>query len=290
MRFNSVDELNKNYRSNIIESEGNKSVILNIFDNKLNNIDIDLFLENDTVLFSIGLYYSKVKYDNISAKIFYLLADKYGNKDAAFFLGKIYGYDYVSDINYELAKKYYLMAIEKGNIEVYHYLGLLCKNAKKYELANKYYLMGIEKGNIMAYNNLAIMYVNIFKHYDLAKVYYLMGIEKGNINSMNNLGSYYETVEKNMALAKKYYLMAILKGNNKYSNKFNDFEMKIYLNKDDRDTRIYKNKLKRLSIKMDCSVCLEEKICIPLECTHYLCGECYMQINKTKCPECRMDL
>jgi TPR repeat protein len=50
---------------------------------------------------------------------------------------------------------------------------------KKYEKAKKYYLMAIEKGNSNSMNSLAIYYHEIEKNYDEAKKYYLMAIEKG---------------------------------------------------------------------------------------------------------------
>jgi TPR repeat protein len=45
---------------------------------------------------------------------------------------------------------------------------------KNYELAKKYYLMAIDKGNTSAIFNLIVYYINVEKNYDLAKKYYLM--------------------------------------------------------------------------------------------------------------------
>ena len=50
-----------------------------------------------------------------------------------------------------------------------------------YKLMKKYYLMAIDKGNLEAMNNLGIYYATIEKNYDLMKKYYLMAIEKGNL-------------------------------------------------------------------------------------------------------------
>jgi hypothetical protein len=80
-----------------------------------------------------------------------------------------------------------------------------------YDLAKKYYLMAIEKGNSQAMNNLGCYYTYTEKNYDLAKKYFLMAIDKGYTDAMNNLGYYYEEIEKNWSLAKKYYLMGIKK-------------------------------------------------------------------------------
>ena len=67
------------------------------------------------------------------------------------------------------------------NGDEYKFLGLYYENIKKdYEKAEKYYLMAIEKGNVDAMNNLGIYYYNIKKDYEKAEKYYLMAIEKGN--------------------------------------------------------------------------------------------------------------
>ena len=47
------------------------------------------------------------------------------------------------------------------------------------KLMKKYYLMAIEKGNSDAMNNLGYYYNNIHYNYDLMKKYYLMAVEKG---------------------------------------------------------------------------------------------------------------
>ena len=56
--------------------------------------------------------------------------------------------------NYGEAKKYYLMAIDKGNSDAMVNLGYLYKKEKNYEETKKYYLMAIDKGNSDAISNL----------------------------------------------------------------------------------------------------------------------------------------
>jgi TPR repeat protein len=83
-----------------------------------------------------------------------------------------------------------------------------------YSLAKKYYLISIDKGNIQAMCSLGLYYRFIERNWDLMKKYYLMAIDKGNTEAMNNLGLYYQDIEKNYDLMKQYYLMAIDKGSN----------------------------------------------------------------------------
>lgn len=56
--------------------------------------------------------------------------------------------------------------------------GIYCKqNKKNYDLAEKYYKLAIDKKNITALTNLGILYTEI-KKYDLAKKYFKKGIKK----------------------------------------------------------------------------------------------------------------
>ena len=70
-------------------------------------------------------------------------------------------------INYELAEKYYIMAIDNDNINAMNNLAYMYKKQQKYDLAEKYYIMAIENNNINAIYNLAFMYTDQHK-YDLA--------------------------------------------------------------------------------------------------------------------------
>jgi hypothetical protein len=58
----------------------------------------------------------------------------------------------------------------------------------------KYYLMAIEKGNTNAMNNLGNHYKK-FGDYDNMKKYYLMAIKKGNNYTQNQLNEYYKEIK-----------------------------------------------------------------------------------------------
>ena len=111
--------------------------------------------------------------------------------------------------------------------EILFNLGTHCKNIdSNWKLMIKYYLMAIEKGNLDAMYNLGRYYDAIENNYDLMKKYYLMAIDKGDSWAMNNLGIYYKNIEKNYDLMKKYYLMA---NKYKYINT-NKYITQIYYN------------------------------------------------------------
>ena len=51
---------------------------------------------------------------------------------------------------YEIMKQYYLMGIEKGNINAMRLLAQYYKKNKDYENMKKYYMIAIEKGDVIS--------------------------------------------------------------------------------------------------------------------------------------------
>jgi TPR repeat protein len=132
----------------------------------------------------------------------------------------------------------------------------------------KYYLMAIEKGNSLAMNNLGIYYKNIEKDYDQMKKYYLMAIEKGNSKAMFNLCLYYD--ENELDFYKE--LINIKNKNGLIKNKIKELEkikeIKIYKNK----IILFEN----LKNYKKCGLCLEDNVLhINLNCGHDICIGCY---------------
>lgn len=81
---------------------------------------------------------------------------------------------------------------------------------KDYENMKKYYLMAIEKGDIVAMTNFGSYYEDQ-EDYDNMEKYYLMAIEKDDANAMTAFGSYHK-YRKDYGNMVKYYLMAANKG------------------------------------------------------------------------------
>jgi hypothetical protein len=83
-----------------------------------------------------------------------------------------------------------------------------------YDLAKKYLLMAIDKGrgasNAMYW--LGSYYQRIEENYDLMKKYYLMAIRRGCFRAMNDLICYYKCITPNNDDMQNY-LFAIIKGN-----------------------------------------------------------------------------
>jgi len=149
------------------------------------------------------LYNTQEKYPE--AEKYYLLAIENGDVDALNNLALLYK----TQAKYPEAEKYYLFAIEKGDNNALSNLANLYYNRAKYPEAEKLYLLAIEKGQVDALNNLALLYQNQAK-YTEAEKYYLLAIDKGQVEALYNLAILYTTQEK-YTEAEKYYLLAIEK-------------------------------------------------------------------------------
>jgi len=215
--------------------------------------------------------------------------------------------DYIS------MKQYYFSAIEhKQNIAdiynnfAYYYIDI----EKKYDIGIKYYMKAIKLNNIHAMNNLGSYYYNIEKNYIEAKKYFQMAIDKELPEAYNSMGLYYYKIDNNIEIAKLYFIHSLccdidnpesVKNNLKIITspleryilyKQNSIEIS---NDDDKEFNndeyvvIFKNRLNHFSKFIECCICLTEYTNIPLECTHYVCVDCYPKIlNSKKCPICRI--
>lgn len=112
--------------------------------------------------------------------------------------------------NYDLMKKYYLMA---GDAKCMDNLGYYYQHIEKdYEMMKLYYTMAIENNHINAMYNLGVYYQFTELNYVLMMPLYLKAIEHGHVKCMDNLGYYYQYNVKDYKLMKKYYSMAIKNG------------------------------------------------------------------------------
>ena len=120
-----------------------------------------------------------------------------------FFIGEYYEF---KNINYNEMIKYYLMAIDKDNINAMNNLARHYESIHDYDNTVKYYLMAIDNGCSSAMNNLGYYYFYYEADHDEMLKYFLMAIEYGNKTAMKNLGHYYSLI-RDFDNAKKYTLM-----------------------------------------------------------------------------------
>src|SRR5438552_2937590 len=108
-----------------------------------------------------------------------------------------YNYDYVNIDTKDSLIKIHNLLINNiifeplTSIELLYLAIYYREISQNYELMKKYYLMAIDKGNSDAMNNLGYYYDKIEENYDLMKKYYLMAIEKRNYDAAKNLLKYY---------------------------------------------------------------------------------------------------
>jgi len=228
-----ITELNK-YNLKYIKIK-NETSLTKIY----NLFKSNIFEESSTDIeyFYYGAYYQYTEKNYDLMKKYYLMAIQLNHSYAMNNLG--YYYQYIEK-NYDLMKKYYLMAIELNNssamTNLAYYYNIVEKN---YDLMKKYYLMAIGINHSDAMYNLAQYYQWTEKNYDLMKKYYLMAIELNDSYAMHYLANYYEYTEKNYDLMKKYYLMAI-ELNNPYSMSSLDFYYQFTEKNDQTFVELYK--------------------------------------------------
>jgi Flp pilus assembly protein TadD len=154
--------------------------------------------EEDGVKFGMkGYFYTDLQKEKEAEK-YYLLAIEKGDINAIYNLGRLYQ----NQGKEKEAEKYYLLAIENGVIEASGNLALLYGKQGKEKEAEKYYLLAIENGDTEASYNLALLYGNHGKEKEAEK-YYLLAIENGVIEALNNLAILYflNNKEKSKALS-----------------------------------------------------------------------------------------
>ena len=155
--------------------------------------------------FDLGSLY-RVQTIYSEAEKYFLSAIERGQVAAMFNLGNFY----VNQNKFAEAEKYYLLAIEKGHISAMYNLGILYANQDKFAKAEKYLLSAVGKGDTNAMYNLGVLYANEGKFAE-AENYYLLALGNGHVSAMYNLGNLYAKKGK-FAEAEKYYMLATENG------------------------------------------------------------------------------
>jgi len=210
--------------------------------NKLLNEDIiDFECDDSNYIKQIGNYYKGRKnYENM--KKYYLLAIEKGDGGAMNNLALFY-----AEIKkFELMKYYFLMAIDKGDTCAINNFGKYCKENKDYDNMKKCYLKAIENNDVDAMNKLGYHYWKQ-KDFENMKKYYEMAIKQDNVWAMDRLGDYYNE-QKDYDNMEKYYRMAIGKGSANSEEKLNKYYEEMINDIDSclEDSKICIEKIKKL--------------------------------------------
>jgi len=177
------------------------NMIHKIYDLYINNI-IDESIEDGDYYTYLGFYYSVMKNDKFLAKKFYLMAVDKENVHA------MYNYALVCDDedNYSEMKKYFKMAIKLGDVESMASLGYHYYNTDNYDKMKKYYLMAIENGNTEAMIYMGHYYLIDKEKEEKGLKFYELAIEKKNYKAYFELANYYHTKD-NYEKCKEYYIL-----------------------------------------------------------------------------------
>ena len=200
--------------------------------------------EEDGLKFYLkGFLLSKLK-EKTDAEKYYLLAIEKGNIISLYNLANLYR----KQGKEKEAEKYYLLAIKKRDSDTksLYNLAFLYEYQGKVKEAEKYYLLAIEKGDINALNNLAILYKNQQKG-KKAEKYFLLAIDKGDINALNNLAFLYFELNR-----KKHKALEYISERNKVNPDFKSKSLQIIFeiwngvfdNVEDRGRKILENNQK----------------------------------------------
>lgn len=156
----------------------------------------------------IGFTYVKIEDSDSFEKIYYLFLfnRQFEPRTGIEFL--YYGvYHRGFKVDNDLAEKYYLLAVEKGNNIAMCNLAKLKYERDDNEAHEKYMCMAAETGYLDAIESISRLY-RARQKFDLCIKYLLIGVEKNDLNSMLDLGSIYERYKPDYKLMKLYYLKA----------------------------------------------------------------------------------
>lgn len=223
--------------------------------------------------------------------------------------------------NSDKTERLYLEAIELGNVYAMNNLAIFYEqNYYPVDCIESMYFKAIaaHDGDSDPIYNLADFYKNRCEYKKMVKYLKMAIAVDGDIECMFILALYYDKKNQKHS-ANKYYRMAFkneeietpyedIKFDFKplfnellliiaYANKRNigmnnrifKYIHGLYINSE--KIVIYNTKLAlftRLNNRMDCGICLEEKINIDLKCGHCVCGECYLRLLDAPCPYCRV--
>ena len=241
-----------------------------------------------------------------------------GLKQLAYILGLAAHRLYETD-RIHLAEPMYMDALA---IDPYHdfvgNMGIMYEiRFKNFELAKKYYLLAIAEGDELAMYNLADLYCNE-KNVELMVQYFELAVQHGDIASRKRLILHYHSVGDMPNFARHYYLQMSCDGDgygnddecdySKFLQSHNSLTLAAQLDRGDtRDhadvVRLldclhktpqhcaFKNKVAlftRLNHVVECGICYDnDKVNIDIHCGHTVCVDCYTHLYDKACPFCR---
>jgi len=254
------------------------------------------YYKND-IIYAVAIYYQCYdKNDKLMEKYHLMNIDLNGSEISKICLGNYYkqmGDQYqITDKNFKNMKEYYIKAIKFGNQQAIFNLGFYYQIIeKKYDKMEEYYKIGIQRRDRLSTFFLGIHYDFTIKNHEVAFKYYRTAILTGIFEFLKNIIVTYDN---------KLYSL--------YTNLLNG-TTELILNNDDinvcdvdcsidvqraielvagmiKNQKLHKILKSANTIYNDtCVICLEICQCIKYsdKChNHYVCKDCYINLNK--CP------
>lgn len=164
------------------------------------------------ILNKYGIIYTKIDESNIPTIYDLFKNNTIYNGNSATKYDEIllyHGVYYSIELNYEKMKKYFLMAVNLGNVYAMINLGnYYYARENDSRKMKKYFTMAANLNNADAIIGLGDYY-KYKKKYKKMKKYYLAAFNLNNFSSIIRLGDYYRYIKENYQKMNKYYLMAV---------------------------------------------------------------------------------
>ncbi|WP_324172822.1 tetratricopeptide repeat protein [Sulfurimonas sp.] len=169
---------------------------------------------NADTAFNLGVLYHKNIKDYDKAVYWYKKAYGMKGQEASISASSNLGYLYKYQKKYDLALKWYTIAMKKNDRDATFNLGLLYKNKlKDYPNAIKYYTKAYKMGEMGGALNLAHLYESILKQPEKAMIWYKKAAKGGYVDAIKDLA--HIAHEKNNNIEGGAYFIALI--NIKYS-------------------------------------------------------------------------
>jgi hypothetical protein len=197
--------------------------------------------------------------------------------------------------NVELAKKYYLMAIDEGDELSMYNLADLYYNEKNNELMVQYFELAVQHGDVASSKRLILHYHSLGDMPNFARHYCLQLAWAGDdAGAGDDEGDYWSgDDESNYSKFKKSHNSLILAAQLDRGDARDNPDV-VRLLDSLRKTPQYcafKNKVAlftRLNHVVECGICYDnDKVNIDIHCGHTVCVDCYTQLYDKVCPFCR---
>jgi len=261
-----------------------------IFDNKTLIINLDITRERDAIF--RDLIFGNV---TMTDDIYQELAESYDSSE---------DYEGMLFILREMEKKQ--ICLEYCYTKLYfHYLEI----DENEEKAEEYLKEGLKRG----FRDLIYHYgekERILGNYISMKNYYGIAAEKKHYQSAIFMAKYHLFEEKDFEMFFKFIKLALEINKNeaqddvyRFIKMINPLEQYYILSSCDMkvpqklleniNVIRYKNKCNMMEKEEFCAICFDTKSCIPTECCHYFCKDCYPRLYTTSsglCPTCRCKL